>query len=829
MKVKSVILCLLPLFLPQLLKAQNRHSFYRNQFEVNSVYLQDARDYVKCYPERDIVFGEREARFGEPGMLLLVTPHPENAYTSMLSTKTIDKNNFRIWVEAWKSPTERVALFPNNNLATELCEENIPLEIKRKSPEPFFIFISNKSVKEHVPSMVAEGETGPSYPYFLRFYFARNETARWAPSNVEYAYPVGQYNMISVFHFRLHSNQFLNTTVTQSEDIGAHLYVEQHPEQDFFYEADDLWQCSGWFMKFDYIGKEALKKILNEDHYVIFSLYKDEAHTEPVTISYMKHNLFMGGWTADMEERFNYVPFPHKGFDSWTLFVPWDCVDWWWRVPNMIPTEENHICKAYYTITLSNDGETSATGNAYENSGMLAVSLEWRDNDNGTPTCYHPEIAYEEFSTDIPVATKGGCIFMERRYDVTKVCKLCKTFLGSNVTYMCIEPRCISHNMKEVSRKAIAGFHEETETDIIDGTIYEVLEECQNDCCFYRATKLITETEEIHFPPQPKCPPHDWEDGTIKKVDTQIVFKEINDKCYSYYYNIMEYERKCKKCGKTETWRDRVYDHREIIPKPVPKPKIPCDHLWHYFSKLDHRLPPTFETKTIMKPSYDEDSLCFKIGSTEFRFNKASDSKEELEGQAVTVRQWLTLNADNNYIAANADDSGLLTGLSYQEAYDFIQQLNYKVTDSLNLDLSFSMPTVEQMQQLIRDGKTKPREDIHQEIDAYYVDTIAVYDGNGRLLTDEQLSTAPEGAKVRVMVGVVKSDGTFSMVNIKEIPENTGFFLIATPHQVEVTRTVRHSGRFYYTHWRHCVRCGKTEPRPENRFFNKTYHRPIVQ
>lgn len=46
----------------------------------------------------DVVYGDVTQKTS--GFLTLVTPHPEAALVSPLSSKTVDPNNFRVWVVA---------------------------------------------------------------------------------------------------------------------------------------------------------------------------------------------------------------------------------------------------------------------------------------------------------------------------------------------------------------------------------------------------------------------------------------------------------------------------------------------------------------------------------------------------------------------------------------------------------------------------------------------------------------------------------------------------------------------------------------------------------
>jgi hypothetical protein len=202
------------------------------------------------------------------------------------------------------------------------------------------------------------------------------------------------------------------------------------------------------------------------------------------------------------------------------------------------------------------------------------------------------------------------------------------------------------------------------------------------------------------------------------------------------------------------------------------------------------------------------------------------DAHIYMSPRPVSRQQWLAVNKDNNYMGISAEDTGLLNAVTYQEAYDFIEALNRRVREEQNVEMLFSLPTADEMRQLIMSGQVKFEKGRVQEMTYFYVDSIEVYDGKGRQVTDQQLSTAPEGAKVRIMVGRMGQDGKVQMVDISTADQNTAFYLKAVTVDSKENVTVRRS-RFYKTHYRRCQKCGKEERLSENIFRNMRYHKPL--
>ena len=153
-----------------------------------------------------------------------------------------------------------------------------------------------------------------------------------------------------------------------------------------------------------------------------------------------------------------------------------------------------------------------------------------------------------------------------------------------------------------------------------------------------------------------------------------------------------------------------------------------------------------------------------------------------ISSQPVSRQQWLDLNRDNNYLGISKDDIGLLTAITYQEAYDLIAKLN-EDDKGHSPKITFSLPTVEEMRKLLKDGLLDKEQIELQHITAFYVDSIEIYDGKGRLVPADKLGTAPEGAKVRVMVGCMGLNGQGKMADISTYSNETAFFLKMTAPQ----------------------------------------------
>ena len=737
---------LLTMFSPSESRAQRS---VQEPFHIYSDYIYNISEYHKQFPYVEFVYGNPD--LNTPGFLIVVEPYPERAWASPLHTSKVSSNDFRVWIEAGQQQTNgwnRFGLFTGNNQTLQY------LDIHRKNKSAFALYISKDELIERIPHGDLHNIT-PIFNFDIKIMFARSLTAKWP---MESADPIAYPGRVTIWHFHFYPSEvFLNNKVEWTDE--AHLYMEKYPKK-YYFDREMVWQDAGWYFNLSYKQKNYIKEKINDNHYVILTFWKDEAHTQPLNIEYFKNNLWIGGFSDnpdDMETQKNYVAYPHKGFDDWTLFVPWRAIDYWWK-DGIKSTKDNHICYGYYTLTLSNDGKTPATNHDFDYSGWLSIDKGYEE----TPEvigCPHTHLVKKKNKRDtysMPVT--GGCTMEFDHYWVWTECKDCGASFDHEELYEPISDRCVAHDMKEVSRTPIQKIKKVDRNIIIEKTEYDVLYKCQNYCCNYQMHKKeYSEEITIVDPPttELKCPPHDW-----------------------LYSSTVNWE-------KDQVSRERV------------------------------SLPP-----------YDEPQVHLSLDSTAIDMNRIR-AYTYLSAQPVSRQQWLDLNRDNNYLGISKDDVGLLTAITYQEAYDLIAKLNEDDKGD-SPRITFSLPTVEEMRKLLRDGLLDKEQIELQHITAFYVDSIEVYDGKGRLVPADKLATAPEGAKVRVMVGCMDMNGQVKMVDISTYSKEIAFFLKAITSGEEVIRTHVQHGRMYHIYTRECQWCGKTEPISENIFYDMRYHKPFI-
>ena len=855
---------------------------FRDNFEIIIEYVDDITSYHKLFPHVEFVYGNPNKP--ESGFLVVVTPHPENANWS------ISPNDFRVWITALDANQIKNSYMPHFSLFHTETQSLEYLEIQRKNANAFALFIGKNDIEERVPRGEIYNTSG-AIDFKLQFDYAGGINSKWPLDVAGCKYHPGMRKLYN-FHYKP-SNNFLQCKVVGVNE--ADRYMDEHPEYKYFFKREEVRECMGWFLNMSYIHKNIIRDKINENHYVIFTLWKDEEHTKPLLISYMKDNLFAGGAADDasrMEERFNYVAYPHKGFDDWSLFIPWECVDYWWK-DGIKATKDNHTCTAYFTLTLSNDGKTPATSLSYDDSGWLSLEKEvpcdhqkweWSTSKNGSGSILLP----------------GGCT---RKYDIYWIGERCqKCGKTRNESYHNIyEPLtlpCPPHDFKEISRKLTDWKRVIKDGHIITSITYEVLYQCQNDCCskiepryeyktedkpcthewevispeekireskkeigkkeerkgnkliitttylittLYEVTeqckicnserktiridkKEVQEIEEIIIegPQKPEpCPPHDWKDIGRKEIKREKVITD--EDCFT---TVITYEviSQCQKCKLEEPTREETEE-------------IPHCHEWTYYSTKEREIVKG--TKHI--EPYDKDSLTIDIDSTLCMFKDTlncqdslrmvkethdrQDSIRYVSTEPVSRQTWLAFNKDNNYMGFTDDDAGVLNAVTYQEAEDLIEKINEEVRKK-QLNVIFNLPSVEEMRQLIKEDKVKFDADPVQPLTYFYVDSIEVYDGKGQRVPDEKLITAPEGAKLRIMVGRMNKDGEVEMVDIFTADAETGFMLVATPFTPEPKSTT--SVKFYRKYWRKCNTCEIEQLITENQFRNGRYHRALI-
>lgn len=788
--------------------------------------------------------------YGDPtqcaaGYLVYVKPHPERAYVSRYPPpKKLNDKNFTVWIEAGRVENSVWNTYGLFHTAQQTLKY---LSVFRRDASMFAIFIPYDDMKLHRKTD-AKGNIVDEID--IRFSFAINNDAKWP---MEKAYTSSGWLQDEYPTYRLtHRPSFLDVKVEGAEDGNS--YMKEHSRKDYFFKELDPYS-DGWFLHMSYQDKNYLSTRLNDNHYVILTLWKDEEHTQPLQISYDKENLWIGGFNMDaskMEERFNYVAYPHKGFRDWSLFVPWFAINYW-RKEGITPTKDNHTCKVYFTLTLSNDGKTPSIMRPHDCNGWIAINLDYQENQDNTPIplkhtekkCSHPKAFWDvgnDYRKEFCYAPSIGCTRCFNLYWEWATCTKCMETIYHNTISEPLRSYCLNHDLQEVSRTLKGAIIQIKGCNIVETKVSDVKLKCATECCDYTETKPIYETSITPTPcrpkvveptepePEAKCPPHDWDKGTPVKISEIAEYYTVNGIKWKCIYDVMEQKATCKRCGLSNpTNRFRIPSSSGCIPyPPTPEPKPMCPpHQWTYYDSGWYREAPTKEMHKVVVPVFDKDSLCFAVDSVDFRFDRI---KKDIcmSVQPVSRKQWLALFADNNYMGILKEDEGKLNNITYQEAYNFIAALNKKATERLNLNVLFSLPSIDEMRKLVKKEQLQDDPRCVQHITSFFVDSIAVYDGKGRLLTDEQLSTAPEGAKVRVMVGVMGLDGQVTMVDVETANLNTGFLLKGVPFESEAIQTVIKPGRLYKVYYRQCNKCGKIENISENIFQNMRYHRPLT-
>lgn len=760
---------LLTMFSPSESRAQRS---VQEPFHIYSDYIYNISEYHKQFPYVEFVYGNPD--LNTPGFLIVVEPYPERAWASPLHTSKVSSNDFRVWIEAGQQQTNgwnRFGLFTGNNQTLQY------LDIHRKNKSAFALYISKDELIERIPHGDLHDIT-PIFNFDIKIMFARSLTAKWP---MESADPISCPGRVTIWHFYFYPSEvFLSNKVEWSDE--AHLYMQKYPKKKYYFDSEMVWQDAGWYFNLSYKQKNYIKEKINDNHYVILTFWKDEAHTLPLNIEYFKNNLWIGGFSNnpdDMETQKNYVAYPHKGFDDWTLFVPWRAIDYWWK-DGIKSTKDNHICYGYYTLTLSNDGKTPATNHDFDYSGWLSIDKgyeepnpEEEERKKRIAECEHLNREYHLSHRGVhsePIA--GGCTRESDLYLIESTCKDCGAYFDHGEIEEPIGDRCVAHNMKEVSRTLVGTIKQKTGVNgniIFETTVYDVVYKCQNYCCNYQMTKKeYSENTKIVDPPTPPIPPRP--------------------------------------------------------PFPEPKPKCP-PHNWVYSSTVNWEKDQVSRERVSLPP-YDEPKARLSLDSTAIDMNRIR-AYTYISSQPVSRQQWLDLNRDNNYLGISKDDIGLLTAITYQEAYDLIAKLN-EDDKGHSPKITFSLPTVEEMRKLLKDGLLDKEQIELQHITAFYVDSIEIYDGKGRLVPADKLGTAPEGAKVRVMVGCMDLNGQVKMVDISTYSKEIAFFLKAVTSGEEVIRTHVQHGRMYHIYTRKCQWCGKTEPISENIFYDMRYHKPLI-
>lgn len=824
MKQKILILLQVFMFVQVSISGQNN---IESPFDIVYDYVDNAHEYISCNPYVDFVFGREDAGSGKSGFIIEVLPHPE--YVGLSS------RNFRVWIDAvqWNNKTYTyLPLFRNvrESNGQTVHDDGNYIDVRRTNSSKFALFISDLRVLQYVPELYDEQKGKKYRPFYINAYFASADYSKYDILHGGAARACGKAATSSLAIF-FGEPSFLSVNVDYTSDPAE--YMKEHTEYSYF-KNSDLY-LPGFFLHIQFTHEDLLESRLKDNNYIIISFYKDKYHSDPLTVSCMKDDLSIGGYAMDqnrMEERFNYVAYPHTKNKKISLFVPWTVVAWWWQIGKKA-TADDYMQTVYYTLTISNDGVTSCSNKPAEWQGSLSIETEV-PKEHKKNVCVHD--APHKLSVNYELVTLNnidGCEQVWKKSKFIPSCTKCWTTLWDEIriVYDIVDNRCLNHKWKEIGKKYIG----ERIVVIDDNSkkyykVWLITCVCQNNCCGAKKEYYQYDPEDEPIDPvnEPDGPcNHEW---MITKPEKNGEICEKRGNCYDFY-NIMKGAKRCVKCGKEielKPWRE--YDHTDC--DSITLPPLPCPpHDWVYYSIRKRGLPEEIPFEKSF-PAYIDDSLYIEQQISLVRlgeFDEVKGNKYAIS-EPVTRRLWLTLNADNNYIGFSSDDDAYLTGITYQEASDFIQQLNQMANDSLNLNMSFSMPSADEMRQLLSLGLySQVIESEMQEISSFFVDSIAVYDGNKRLLTDEQLSTAPEGAKVRVDVAVMDVNGEIRMTDIKAADKSTALVLVATPFMLLSRQSTTIPGRIHYDYWRKCGKCSKEERISENIFIDGRYHKTLVK
>ena len=596
---KSIIFILsmaLFILMPEIAIAQQTA---KEPFDISFQYVYDVTVYRNANPSLEFVSGDVSQP--EEGFVVLVKPEPYNAWATVTGTMRVLSTSFRVWIEAGYKDEKDI--FKTIGLLTKGNTTQKYLDITRKNTSRFALFIKSSDMANILPK-----QSNGHYRAHLRFSLARNINSKWP---LEWAQPVAHPCSINTYYIDYNPGcpRFLNAEVETVE--FAHEYMASHPKKDYFFNRDEVWQCNGWFFNMSYLKKDIINTQLNDNHYVIFSLWKDEAHTQPLVFSYMKDNLFAGGTCDDktrMEETRNYIAYPHKGYKDWSLFIPWECIHYWWK-EGKTATKDDHTCIGYYTLTLSNDGKTPINCREFDASGWLSIELAYtEEKPDPTKNCDHIFEHKIGNRTIVSIPLLNGCTRDYYKYSTWEVCKKCGKYRSTPDIYQPMGDYCKNHDLKETSRVKKDPFQLIIAHSVLKVTPIEITSTCQNDCCNYKEKKTTYEREITDLPTEPdKCPPHRWVCLPAKKIGETTEQKTVNGENWIYYYNLMEQNSKCNECGLIDPikqWAEFV-KRKKVVPPPPRKPHV---HDWYYFSEL-HRSNGLSTSRTVEIAPYDEDSL----------------------------------------------------------------------------------------------------------------------------------------------------------------------------------------------------------------------------
>lgn len=388
----------------------------------------------------------------------------------------------------------------------------------------------------------------------------------------------------------------------------------------------------------------------------------------------------------------------------------------------------------------------------------------------------------------------GGCTWEFDVYNVVEQCSVCGIKIP-HPEFERVGSRCSEHELKEVSRIPVDTLEWPSDSNCVDlYLLYKVTYACQHDCCKYQEPAWDLQFLEEKCLPEPptecKCPPHQWSEENYVKVDETYETRRINGRTCIYYYDVMETPaRKCSCCGYEEPARKiQVLTSKKCDITPPPPP--PHKHFWRYYSntsKIGHK------TMLSKVPEYNEDSLNISLNdSVQLKMGQWArrDTICYISTQPISRQLWKVVLGSDDFMGYPQGDDGLVTDATYQEAYDFIGLLNDTVQQVSNANVLFSLPSLQEMRQLLVRIKAGEFGLQAQQLKGFYVDSVEVY-------SDENLR-----------VGVLTANGELKLVDVASTPDSIGFLVKAVPHQ-QVNK--ESSGRYRTVIMRKCTKCGKIE------------------
>jgi hypothetical protein len=131
-------------------------------------------------------------------------------------------------------------------------------------------------------------------------------------------------------------------------------------------------------------------------------------------------------------------------------------------------------------------------------------------------------------------------------------------------------------------------------------------------------------------------------------------------------------------------------------------------------------------------------------------------------------------------------DSGLVTDATYQEACDFIGLLNDTVQQVSNANVLFSLPSLQEMRQLLVRVNAGELGLQAQQLKGFYVDSVEVK------------------SEDNLRVGVLTANDELKSVDVASTPDSIGFLIKAMPYRQVYKKSY---GRYRTVIMRKCTKC----------------------